>query len=295
MLAHNIKDILTKVPEAMNMVKQANLEEDFPSDSKDSVSASYLRVHYLEKIAGKDVDEATVKKITKAAELYGVKDVLDTMVTKFSDMEKKASVSTNNPFKVSLSQLEANFEGNLGGLGFLGIEKAASAAKAIYAEFGDAVKSEAVLRYAGHGWLNKQAAIMVLANRYHATKEPAFVKVARLVMDNIIESDFNAISNLCDTVQSLDKQAGLDIIGFNFYKEALYTKEADLLSSMTVKIDGKSVPWESIQKFGKDRIGSILGADVAKAMTGDAATDKAMLESLPADSQKMLAGLVKGC
>lgn len=295
MLAHNIKDILTKVPEAIEMVKQANLEEDFPSDSKDSVSASYLRVHYLEKIAGKSVDVDVSRKITKAAELYGLKEVLDSMVSKFSSIEKTASANMNDPFKISLSQLEANFEGDLGGLGFLGIEKAASAAKAIYTEYGDDVKSEAVLRYAGQGWLNKQAAVMALANRYHATKEPSFVKVARLVMDNIIESDFKAISSLCDTVQSLDKQAGLDIIGFNFYKEALYTKEADLLSSLKVMLGGTEVPWESIQKFGKDRIGSVLGSDVAKAMTGDAATDKAMLESLSMDSQKMLVGLVKGC
>lgn len=293
MLAHNIKDILTLVPEATSMVKQANLEEDFPLDNKDSACASYLRVNYLTKVAERKLDLDLVAKIEKAAELYGVKDQVDPYLSRFNTIEKKASAAQSQ-YGLTLKDIEAGFEGDLSGLGFLGIEKAASAAKKIVGDFGDMVKSAEVLRYAGHAYLNKTAAVQALGNRFYASKDPSFIKVARVVVDDIREDDFSAISSLCDTITQLDKQAGLDIIGFNFYKEALLTKMSALCSSMTVNLAGTQVPFESIQKFGKDRIASTLGGDIAKAITGSPVEDKAMLESLPRDLQVMLAGLVKG-
>lgn len=294
MLAHNLKAILTLVPEARPMVKQASLEEDFPYDSKDSVCASYLRVHYLEKVAEKAVDPAISKKITKAAELHGVKTTLDQYLDRFNTFEKKAA-ETEAKYGMTRREMEAGFEGELGGFGFLGIEKIASTAKNIYEKFGNEVESLEVRRYAGRAWLNKEAALLTLANRYHATQEPAFVKVARVVVDSVKENDFDAISQLCDTVTKLDKQAGLDVIGFNFYREALITKQADYNSSMSVNLAGTPVAWEKICKFGKERMASALGKDVADAMTGDPANDKAVLESLPLDMQKMLLSLCKGC
>jgi hypothetical protein len=293
MLAHNIKAILTLVPEARTMVKQASLEEEFPYDSKDSVCASYLRVHYLTKMAEKKVDSSIVAKITKAAELHGVKKELDTFVPRFNTMEKKAA-EAEAKYGLSVKDLEAGFEGDLGGFGFLSIGKSASVAKDLVEKYGDQIKSAEVLRYAGKAYLNKEAAVMALGNRYHATKEPAFIKVARLVVDSISESDFSAIGQLCDTVTQLDKKAGLDIIGFNFYKEALMTKMSEYAGSMTVNLAGTPVSWERVQKFGKERISSTLGADIASAMTGDPANDKAVLESLPLDLQKMLLSLTKG-
>lgn len=293
MLAHNIKAILTLVPEARSMTKQASLEEDFPYDSKDSVCASYLRMHYLEKVAEKQVDGSVRFKITKAAELHGVKDTLDGYLDRFNTFEKKAS-ETEAKYGLNVREVEAGFEGELGGFGFLGIEKIASTARGIYEKYGDEVKSDEVLRYAGRAYLNKQAAMMTLANRYHATKEPAFVKVARVVMDSVKENDFDAIAQLCDTVTQLDKKAGLDVIGFNFYREALI-KKAEFASSMNINLAGTPVPWESIQKFGKERISSALGADIGGALTGDPSNDRAVLESLPLDLQKMLLSLCKGC
>lgn len=284
---------MTLVPEARSMIKQASLEEEFPYDSKDSVCASYLRVHYLTKVAERYVDEKIVKKITKAAELHGVKTTLDEFLPRFNTFEKKAS-ETEAKYGITLSEIEAGFEGDLSGLGFLGIEKAASTAKSIYEKYGDEVKSPEVLRYAGRAYLNKEAAVMALANRYHATKEPAFVKVARIVADSVKESDFSAIGQICDTVRELDKQAGLDIIGFNFYKEALMTKKAAYQGAMTINLAGTPVAWEKLQKFGKERVSSTLGKDIGDALTGDPANDKAVLESLPLDLQKMLLSLTKG-
>lgn len=294
MLAHNIKAILTLVPEARSMTKQASLEEDFPYDSKDSVCASYLRVHYLEKVAEKAVDSVVKAKITKAAELHAVKETLDTFLDRFNTFEKKAA-ETESKYGLTLKDVEAGFEGELGGFGFLGIEKTASTARGIYEKYGDAVTSPEVRRYAGRAWLNKEAAVLSLANRYHATKEQAFVKVARIVVDSIKENDFDAIGQLCTTVTELDKKAGLDIIGFNFYREALITKQAAFETATSISLAGTPVPWESIKKFGTERIASVLGKDISDAMTGDLSNDKAVLESLPLDMQKMLLALCKGC
>ena len=136
MLAHNIKAILTLVPEAKPMVKAASLEEDFPYDSKDSVTASYLRVHYLEKVAEKRVDPATVAKITKAAQLHGVKDALDAFLPRFNTLEKVAS-QNQSKYGLKLKEIEAGFEGDLSGFGFIGIEKIAAMAESIVDAYGD--------------------------------------------------------------------------------------------------------------------------------------------------------------
>lgn len=292
MLAHNIKAILTLVPEATSMVKKANLEEDFPLDSKDSACASYLRVNYLTKVAERKLDLDLVAKIEKAAELYGVKDEVAQYLPRFNTIEKKASAAQEQ-YGLSIRDIEAGFEGDLAGFGFLGIEKAASEARRIVEQYGDQVKSAEVLRYAGKAYLNKEAAVKTLANRFYASKEQEFVKLARAAAE-MKEDDFDSISGLCAQVTGLDKKAGLDIIGFNFYREALFTKKASLCSAMTINLAGTPVAWESIQKFGKDRIASTVGSDVASAMTGEPVADKAMLESLPRDVQLMIASLVKG-
>lgn len=293
MLAHNLKAILTLVPEARSMVKQANLEEDFPYDSKDSVCASYLRLHYLTKVAERPVDPVIEAKIAKAASLHGVKEELDAYLPRFNTFEKKAA-ETEAKYGITLKEIEAGFEGDLSGFGFLGIEKTAEVASKIYEKFGEQVKSAEVLRYAGKAYLNKEAAVIALANRYSKTKEPAFVKLARVVVDSIKENDFDSVGQLCKAVTGLDKQAGLDILGFNFYKEALFEKKADYVGSMTVSLAGTPVAWEKIQKFGKERISNTLGADIASALTGEPSNDKAVLESLPLDLQKMLLSLTKG-
>lgn len=292
MLAHNMKDILTLVPEAAEFVKKANLEEEFPVDNSDSAAASYLRANYLVKVAGKTVSEDVFALTKKAVDLYGIKDKLDALLPKFNTMQKQANASGPSvPVKV----VEASFEGDLTGFGFLSLEKTASCARDLWDQYGEEIKSEEVRRYAGRAWLNKEAAVIGLANRYHATKGKCteFVKIARLVNDQVKPNDFEAIGNLCQTITALDKKAGLDIIGFNFYKEALITKEAEFVGSCKVMLAGEEVPYEKIQRFGKDRIGATIGDDVAKELTDCPVTNKAVLESLPLDLQRMLKSLVK--
>lgn len=292
MLAYNLKDILSLIPEALPMVKQANLEEEFLPDCKDSVSASYLRVHYLEKVARKAVDTDVKAQVIKAASLHDIKDHLDSLLYRFIPFEKTAAY-LEDTYGSSLQDKEAYFEGELGGFGFLGIEKAASTARDLMEQYGDQVTSLEVKRYAGQAWLNKEAAVKALANRYHATKDASFVKVAQIVMSSVRDNVPEDLISLCDTVTRLDKKAGLDLVGFNFYRDALLTKESEYKSMLSVTLNGEQVPYEKIERFGKDRISSTLGKDIGSAITGNPVEDKAMLEALPVDLQRMLQSLLK--
>jgi hypothetical protein len=290
MLAHHMKAVLTQVPEAMEFVKKASLEQDFPLDNKDSVSASYLTAHYLLKTAGKVLDPTMLSKLEKAASLYGVKDELDKYVPRFTPMVKQAS---EEDVSKMVKQAEAMFDGEM--CGFLNLQEASEAADSLMEKFASDITSENVLRYSGHAYMNKEAAITTLANRYHATKgeRPEFVKIARIINDSVRDDDFKTVHDICKTVTLLDKKAGLDIMGFNFYKEALIVKKAAYAGGLSVKVDGQDVPYSKIQALGKERIGSFLGKDIGASLTEDPVNDKAVIESLPLDSQKMLASILK--
>ena len=283
MLAHNIKEVLSIVPEALDFVKEASLEQDFPVDSRDSAAASYLTAAYLIKRAGKVIDVDILKRLEKAASLYGVKEQLDAFIPRFTPVIKEA--------ELDIKTVEAMFEGDL--CGFLNIEKAASQATELMLKYASKVTSGEVLRYSGNAYLDKEAAVYSLANRFYATKEsfPSFIKIARIINDEVREDDFAAIGDICRTVTYLDKQAGLDLIGFNFYREALLTKEA-AVSGLVVNLNGLPVPYAKIIALGKDRIGSYLGKDVGDAMKGDI-SDKYMLEALPKPTQAMLQNILK--
>lgn len=290
MLAHNIKEVLTIVPEAMGFIKQASLEQDFPVDNKDSAAASYLTAAYLIKVAGKVLDPVLLKKLEKAASLYGVKEEMDKFIPRFSCMTKQAS---EEEVTEMVKSAEALFEGDL--CGFLNIQKAAEKAEELMTKYASKITSEEIHRYAGHAYLDKYAAIVSLANRHYATKEKNqyFVKIARLINDSVKENDFLSINDICKAVTILDKQAGLDLIGFNFYKEALVTKEAALAKGLTVKLAGKDCPYTKIAALGKDRMGSYLGKEAVAGLTGSPCDDKYFLEALPRDQQIMLTNVLR--
>lgn len=290
MLAHNIREVLTIVPEALGFIKEASLEQDFPVDSKDSAAASYLTAAYLVKVAGKILDIDLLRKLEKAAALYGVKEDMDKFIPRFNHITKQATEEEVLGF---VKAAEAMFEGNL--CGFLNIEKAAEQAEDLVAKYASKITSAEVHRYSGHAYLNKESAIQSLANRYYATKQtnPHFIKIARLINDSVREDDFLSIKDLCKTVTILDKQAGLDLIGFNFYKEALITKQAAYAGGLTIQLCGKEYPYTKLVALGKDRIGSYLGKDVEATLTGDPGNDKAVIESLPRDLQMLLQSVLK--
>ena len=258
------------------MVKKASIEEDFPTNNKDSVCASFLRVQYLMKVAGQTVDPETYEKVNLAAEMYGVKGTLEKAASKFAPTVKEdPSWDVRGQFEDSLNCL-------------MSLEKTAALAEKVYELDGDKASDLAKI-YSGNAYLDKVAAVKALANRYYATKEPFFVKAAHVVRDSIREDNPEQIRGLCKVVSEMDKKAGLDLKGFNFYRECLMTKVAGL----TIKLAGTEVPYETIAKFGNSRIGSLMGSDVAKGLTGSPVDDKYVLESLPRDLQMILKSALK--
>lgn len=284
MLAYDIKEILTIVPEALPMVKKANLEADFPVDSKDSAVASYLRMQYMMKVAHKTVPYDAIELLEKAAGLYGFAEEVKPLVAKMEAYEQHVKVASMTKVEEDLRYKELEIEGNL--TGFTDLEKVASEAQSLYDSY--EVQSDIVKLYACDAYLNKEAALGALAARYQATEDANFMKVASVLRK--IDSDSLSIEELrllCNTVTHLDKQAQISTKGFNFFKEALI-KKAAMVSVCKVHLAGVDVPYENIEKLGKDRIAQILGKDVADELTGDPRHNKQVLETLPLDLQQML-------
>lgn len=292
MLAHNLKHILTIVPELAEHIKSANIEQDFPLSSKEECLASYIRYNYLTKVAHKPVDPEVVAVLEKAAGLFGIKEQADPYI---KELEKYAQAQ----FQMKLAQIEevpvkaaeAMFEGNL--TGFFDIEKTAQDAVYLKAKYGDQVTSDEIARYTGDAYFNKEAAIASLDARHVFTGMAVFDKFAEVINRSLPEYPTQEeIKNICDKVTYLDKKAHLDARGFNFYKEALSVGK-NMRRGMSVKICGKQVPFEKIARLGKERIGQYLGKDIAAGMGDDPRMQKAALESLPLDLQRVLQSMLK--
>jgi len=284
MLAHNIKKVLELAPEAIGLVKQASLEEEFPLTSRDNVIASYLVANYLEKVASRPISEAVFALIKKAVDLYEINDIVEPLVAKLCLQEKAANHAP------TLAEEESRLEGELSHIGFYDLIKTAEAADSLYKKFGESITSEYVKRYACEGFLNKQAAVVALVNRYKTSGNTAneYIKLARCIeSDDVSGWDKLENSKICKTISLLDKRAGLDLKGFNIYSEAIFSKEAGA-KSLKVTLAGKEVPYEHILKFGKDRIGSLLGSDISDNIKGNPYEDKCIIESLPRDLQQLL-------
>jgi len=296
MLAHNLKDMLTLVPSLGEHIKEANFEEDFPLDNKDGAVASSLRCEYLIKVAKKIVNPEKVELVKKAASLYGVKDTVDSLTAELDSalvLQKQAGLAKamTLPKDVYMANLEGSATGSAD------LEKLAEQAQEAFELYPEAAAQSSVAKtYACKGYFHKAAAVASLEARARATGNQMFEKVAEIVdrsmSDGFTEKDVVDVSRF---VTALDKKAGLSMKGFNFYKETQLFKEAAIRSILLVKLAGKQVPYESIHKFGMERIASVLGSDVAKEMTSDPAYNKQVLESLPMDSQRTLANFVGKC
>jgi hypothetical protein len=297
MLAHNLKEILSIVPDLKEHIKKANIEEEYPLDNKDGVIASYMRSYYLLKVANKLVDPDVMEKLEKAAQLYNVKETILPFIQamkKYAEETEKEAIEKASA--LTIKELEASFEGSLSG--FFDIEKAAKDAQEIMTKHASQVTSDEVKRYAGKAYFVKEAAIEALEARAMVSGKEVYTKIAEAVskhMDYDVPTE--QILSVCRTVTMLDKKAGLMARGFNIYKEALSVAPerigANGVSILTVKLAGKPVAYEKIERLGKARIGQYLGKDVASEMTADPVMNKRILESLPLDLQRVLLGILK--
>lgn len=292
MLAHSIKPILELVPEALPFIKKASVDQDLPLDNADSCVASALELKFHEHVDGKSVDIFAMDKVASAVTLYGVSEVVKDLTEKMVKAAHYQAMSKlENPEETYLSK-QASFEGDL--TGFADYSTSAESALHLYKQASELglTPSEAVLRYSGHGFLDKKAAVEGLAARFQATQNVNFVKIASAIgrMDTLSMRP-ETVFDVCKTISSMDKEAGLSAKGFNFFREAILTKSA--ASALSVTLCGKQVPYEQIEKLGRHRIAQYIGEDVAKEMDSGPMNAKQVFETLPADLQQILCNLLK--
>lgn len=294
MLAYTLKEVLQLVPDAYGHVKQASITEDFPLDSASSTIASALQVQYHQHVSGKPVDLYAMEKIASAVEMYGVGDVVDDLTGQMKAAAFERAIAQHTDPKAEFLTKQAGFVGDLSG--FKDVTIISATAQELYKEAKElGIKpSEEVVRYSGHAFLNKQAAVESLAARYQASGNVGFAKIAvALGKSNTDVFKPETVQDVCRTVSEMDKSAGLSLKGFDFYREVLLTKEAAIVSALKVKLAGKEIPYESIERVGKARIGQYIGEDVAKEMDSGAANFKQVVETLPLDLQRVMLDLTK--
>lgn len=290
MLAHSIKNILELVPEALPLLKQASVDQEMPLDNKDSVLATALQVGYFEKVAYSPVDVFKLEKIAQAVKAYKmedtVKDLTDKMVKAAND--KRTEADTNNDYMYLLKV--SSFEG---AMSQLSTEQRSQTATELYKEAKNRglEPSDDVTLYSGNGYLSKEAAVKALSVRFDATKNQDFVKIAQAIVKADMNTDL--ARTVADAIDQMDKTAGLHFKGHNFYKEAFFVKEAAFKGSITVNLGGKQIPYESIERVGKQTISQYIGADVAKEMDAGPMNFKTVVETLPMDLQRVLLNLTK--
>lgn len=279
MLAYDMKDILLIVPEAESMTKEASLQEAFPVDNRDSAFASGLRIEYLTKVAGEEVNYATREKVARTLEAYGLTSQMEKMASKiktFGEAEKRASLYNAEE---TLHLQEEVLRGNLGF--HQDLLKVASYAEDIVSRFNGQEFSHETQLYSGSLPFGESEVINALQKRAYTTGDVRYNDVLGVIADYSVEclnlGGQEKRASVAKTVTQLDQE---HFYNGDFFKEA-FVKEA----SYYVNLGGKSVPWE---KINKDHVGDVLGKEVSAALTGDYANDKAVLESLPLDEKTTL-------
>jgi len=287
MLAHDLKNILELIPSSMEFIKQASIEEDYPVDSPDSTIASGLRINYQIKVAHRPVDYDVINLVKKASILWGVQDTIEDLskglVKRAEPVDMKADAELKQEmFMTKLAGLHVDFK------------ELAKEAQLLVEQFKEHVDSEDVLRYSCQGVLNKQAAVNALESRAYVTGNEGFTKLAEsLKKTDTYKLSTTELQKVAEVVTLMDSKAGLHLKGFNFYKEAIMVKEADIKGSMTILINGKDVPYEKVMRLGKERLVSALGKEFEGELGKSPVQDKEVLETLPLDLQKVVSSLLR--
>lgn len=279
MLAYQMHDILKIVPEAVTLTKEASLSEEFPLNNKDSVLASGLRVAYLTKVAGEQVSYAIQEKVSNAAVAFGISDTLEKFASRiesFGSAEKRASLYNAD------ETLALQTEVMRGQLGFhQDLTKVASYAEGICERFGDKVTDEDTLRYSSSMAIDAGLFENALQKRAYETGDARYNDILNVVtefgVDALNLAPREKRASVAKTVVGLDQE---HFYNGDIFKEAFVKK-----ASYSIKLKSKSIPYENLDKA---RVGDVLGKDVASALTGDYANDKAVIDSLPLDEKAAL-------
>lgn len=284
MSIHNYRNILEILPESSDLVKSASVSDGLPTDSEASTLMSALQVVYMTKIANQAVEEADIKRVSLATTLYGLMDKVaelsQLMISRSHEKQASSGIDVETQVRIAESEVEVATTGL-----HKDIEKIASASQELYDGYGDMVESKVVRRYACGDYLCKSAAVDALEARHYLAPKTGFDKLAQIISaSDELRFSKDELRQIAGCVTELDKRAGLNARGFDFYKEAFITKQA-MCSSLKVTLDKVPVPVENIMKAP---IADILGADVASEIGNDPVNAKYVVEALPMDAQRLL-------
>ena len=293
MIGYTLKHVLELMPEAMEMVKAAAIEQEYPVGSKSDCFASNLVATYKQHIEKVAVDSSILEKLASAALAYGIGDEVAKlsaeMLKRKDTMVKQASIASQDDYMLK----QANWQGDL--TGFVDLSEIAKSAESLRAdaEAAGITPCKEVDLYSGNAFLSKEAALGALGSRFYVTNDNVFVKLAAaLSKESEVIPPGRLVKSLCETVTGLDKKAGLAAKGFNFYKEALIEKSA-AVDSMSVRVSGRDYSMGKVMRLPEPYVNDYMGKDFYKEMTSDPSSAKAMIESLPMDSQHVLSTLLK--
>lgn len=295
MIGYKLKNILSLVPEALPLVKQANLEQDYPLDNKSGCAASALSIAYQIYHEKSPVDSMLMEKVASAVTAYGIDEEVARLTTMLCNRKPIEKTAAEVQHEICVEK-QATFEASLNDFqGYPDIEELAKRAEFLYDECKTTGvdPSPSVAKYSASQYLSKEAALGALNARFYMTQDDTFVKIAAaLSKEKEILPPGPLTRSLCRTVTGLDKKAGLHVKGFNFYKEALMEKSA-AASATTVSLCGKPVSLQSIMKVPTHHLDNYLGKEFSKEIQSDPITAKAVVESLPMDMQHVLHTIVK--
>lgn len=283
------REVLAYMPELSSLVKTAEETENFSVSSPSQALFSYLKVGYMIKVAGLEVEPEQIAYVNKAIKLYGIEkqadEILSHLETRFQI--KQANVLSEEETKRDLSIAQDTFDTMR--QGFVNQERLTKIARALYDGHSDDIVSDSIKQYACIGYLEKQAAERALKARFRATSNPTFEKLAS-VLDNMDISKFSTDEKrqFADFIYGLDKEAGLTVKGFNIYEEVFMTKKAMASTTIVNLTPGKSVPVESIMRIAPDLVDA-LGADLVRELTKTPEDVRQVVESLPLDLKAILA------
>lgn len=283
MSLYALKNIIELVPETAGIIKQACVETEFPTTSRDATISSALEITFLTKVANQMVDENHLRRVSKAVELYDVRDQIEDLTHKMmkaASLQKQASDDVVSEVRMA----EYMFEGSLSGIPDM--EKLAQMAEALIDNYGEHVVSPSVKLYGGEAYLNKEAAVAALNYRAQKTGNQEFIKIAHVIQGvDALKLSTEDKRNITSTIMGLEKSA--QYVG-DIYKDIFMTK----LAGVTVNLGKKTVPVEKIIALGSSKVSAILGSDVGSILKEDPLNMKHALEALPLAEKKTLAGIV---
>lgn len=298
LLAYSISNITDLIPESIEFIKKASIDEEFPIDNKDSALASGLQMEYLLKIAHRPVDPYVFDKVQNAIDLYGIRDNFEKLA---KDMTRRSVSRLFEETPSTLCKKARDHFDYVSSRMYKDIDQVVDAAEAF--EKSAALAGEELpqlaKRYAGQMRLDKSASLKALNSRIAAldimsksAEDYSKLRDTLETMNHTYGLDVPLVRDICKTVTEMDKQAGLSNLGFDFYKEAL-VDDSMIKEALYVKLANNDVPYEKLEKVGYDNFSHYIGKDVADEMKNGPVAFKTVMETLPLDLQKLAYNLTK--